>query len=118
VYRAEQAQEAFSVFIRNVESSVGEMDIRSVTRELERESDLCVPEVMYPDFVDVYVYLERKKLGKETEDDRRAYDRALRSLSPCGYTPDKYRHFLDEAVIFFANINQNFYNIANEMIGR
>ena len=118
VYRAEQAQEAFSVLVKNVESSVTEMDIRTVTRAVERESDLCIPEVLYPDFIDIYVYLERKKLGKDTENDKKAYDRALKDLGPCGYTPEKYGKFLDEAVIFFSQVGQNFYAIVNEMIGR
>lgn len=116
VYTAEQASEAFAAFIRNVETSVEEEGFAlKPTEEFIPEVELCRPEVMYPEFVDVYVFLEKQAHGTATEQDRKKYNRALENLKPCGYTPDRYREFLDGAIGFFDEQGDDFYAIARSL---
>ncbi len=109
VYTAEQVDEAFTAFVRNVESQIGESNVRKTSISTP---DLCAPEVMYPAFVDVYVYLEKQANGTLTEADKKAYARALDVLKPCGYSPARYGEFLEGAVSFYDSMGQDFYRIA------
>lgn len=111
VYTLEQAQEAFGAFVRNVENRVTDEGISGGGREV----DMCEPSVMYPNFIDVYVYLNKLAEHKPiTEDNKKNYDRALSELEKCGYTPAKYKQFLDGAIGFFEEMNQDFYAIVEE----
>ena len=108
-YKAEQVDEAFTAFVRNVESQIGESNVRKTSIS---NPDLCAPEVMYPAFADVYVYLEKQANDTLTEADKKAYARALDVLKPCGYSPARYGEFLEGAVSFYDSMGQDFYRIA------
>lgn len=102
VYTNEQAQEAFATFVRNVEShGLSGEDVLSGPRM--HEPDMCEPDVIYPTFVDIYVYLEKLRLHNATDRDKKSYDRALELLTKCGYTSSKYGQYLEEAKAYFNN---------------
>jgi hypothetical protein len=102
VYTNEQAQEAFATFVRNVENSGLSME-EAMSGPRTRIPDMCEPDVIYPTFVDVYVYLEKLRLHKATDRDKKDYDKAMDLLTKCGYTPSKYGEYLAEAKAYFDN---------------
>lgn len=119
VYSTEQAQEAFGVLVRNIErSQMSEEQLQSSQAvSMETEFDVCVPHIMYPEFVDIYVYLEKKAKGNATEQDKRGYERALQDLKPCNYSAERYNEFVEGAVEYFESIGQDFYEITDQLIG-
>jgi len=115
VYTVEQAQEAFSMFVRGLENRLMEERGPTHIHEEFTEQDLCDPSVMYPNFLDVYVYLQKKEKHTDTPEDKQRYDRALADLQGCGYNPSRYREFLQGTEAFFDDMGQNFYTLAEDM---